>query len=358
MKPDLGDKLAGVLLGTAVGDALGVPREGLSPHRAERLFGTPPLRQRFFFGRGMVSDDTEHTCLLGRALLQHPDRADDFERALAWELRRWFVCLPSGLGRATLRALLKLMIGFPPARSGVFSAGNGPAMRSALLGVCLGHDPGRLKSFVHAATWLTHTDPRAERGALLVALAAHLGAEQGPSGVHADRFFALVREQIPDADAELTALLDRLQAGCHAGTSSAELARAMGLEQGITGYIYHTVPLALYGWLRHPADFRAAVTEVIALGGDADTTGAIVGAICGATVGAGSIPTEWIEGIADWPFSTHWMRTLAQRLTARFTEEGETTTPRIIWPGLLGRNLFFLAVVLAHAARRLLPPYG
>jgi ADP-ribosylglycohydrolase len=84
---DRADRLAGVVLGTAVGDALGTPREGLSRRRARRLFGDPPLRHRFLFGRGMVSDDTEHTCLVGQALLRTPDDVTAFARSLAWRLR-------------------------------------------------------------------------------------------------------------------------------------------------------------------------------------------------------------------------------------------------------------------------------
>src|SRR5205823_1644411 len=82
------------------------------------------------------------------------------------------------------------------------SAGNGPAMRSALLGVCLGHDPPRLRAFVRASTRLTHTDPRAERGALLVALAAHHGASAGPA-VSATGFLRPARKEVPDLDGEL-----------------------------------------------------------------------------------------------------------------------------------------------------------
>jgi ADP-ribosylglycohydrolase len=50
---------AGVILGTAVGDALGLPAEGLSPARLwKRWHGV--WRQRLLLGRGMLSDDTEH----------------------------------------------------------------------------------------------------------------------------------------------------------------------------------------------------------------------------------------------------------------------------------------------------------
>ena len=61
--------ILGCILGIAAGDAIGLPREGLSARRAERMFGDSPMSQRFMFGRGMCSDDTEHTVMLGLAYL-------------------------------------------------------------------------------------------------------------------------------------------------------------------------------------------------------------------------------------------------------------------------------------------------
>ncbi len=358
------NRIAGVILGTAVGDALGLPREGMSPRRAARLYGNPPLRLRFLFGFGMVSDDTEHTCLVGQALLRSPDNTDSFLRSLGWGLRLWLLCLPAGIGRATLRAIIKLCVGFPLTKSGVWSAGNGPAMRAALLGVCLGHDLNKLRAFVRASTRVTHTDPWAESGALLVALAAHHGAERGPARIDAPTFLRDVKQNV-DVDAELTGILDKMEEHARRNAPAVDLAHALGLQRGVTGYIYHTVPLALYCWLRSPGDFRQAVEEVIALGGDTDTTGAIVGGIAGATVGASGIPGEWIDGIREWPCSVAWMRRLAERLARQFPGDGHGASEgplRFFWPGQAGRNLVFLAIVLAHAARRwaslaLDPPY-
>ncbi len=125
------DRLAGILLGTAVGDAVGLPAEGISPARRRRMM-PGSWQHRFLFGRGMVSDDTEHALFVAQSLLRHPTNADAFQRRLAWHLRWWFVGLPAGIGLATARACLKLWFGFPPARSGVFSAGNGPAIRQAV----------------------------------------------------------------------------------------------------------------------------------------------------------------------------------------------------------------------------------
>ncbi len=354
------EQVAGVILGTAVGDALGLPREGLSRQRAQRIFGAAPLRHRFVFGHGMVSDDTEHTCMLGQALLRSPDQVDTFARSLAWRLRLWLLGLPAGVGRATLQATLKLWLGLPPSRSGVWSAGNGPAMRAALLGVCLGNDPDRLRAYVRASSRLTHTDPQAERGAFLVALAAHCGALHGPQGDRGESYLRQAREALPDADDKLRGLLDKIENHLQREAPAIALADDLGLHRGISGYVYHSVPLALYCWLRHPEDFRQAIEEVIDLGGDTDSTGAIVGGISGATLGPAGIPKEWIDGLLEWPRSVAWMRRLAQRLAQQFPAQGQPMREEplsLFWPGLLLRNLLFLAMVLGHGFRRLLPPY-
>jgi ADP-ribosylglycohydrolase len=354
------DKIAGVILGTAVGDALGLPREGLSRNRARKLFGAPPLRHSFLFRHGMVSDDTEHTCMVGQALLQSPNDVDAFAVSLGRQLRFWLLGLPAGTGRATLRAVIKLWLGYRPEHSGVYSAGNGPAMRAAILGVCLGNNPDQLRSYVRASTRLTHSDPKAERGALLVALASHHGASRGPQGIRSDILLQEVGKAIPDLDEELRGLLGNVESHLKRDAPAAELADALGLRRGISGYIYHTVPLALYCWLRHPADYRRAVEEVIALGGDADSTGAVVGGIVGATIGENGIPEEWLNGLLEWPRSVTWMRKLAKRLADQLSvgESGAYPVPvPLCWPGLIPRNLLFLLIVLLHGFRRLAPPY-
>jgi ADP-ribosylglycohydrolase len=348
------DRIAGAILGTAVGDALGLPREGLSRRRARRLFGDAPLHHRWLLGRGMVSDDTEHTCMTAQALLRAPHDADAFARSLAWRLRLWLLGAPAGTGWATLRSVIRLWLGWSPATSGVWSAGNGPAMRAAVLGICLAHDADRLRRYIRASTRLTHRDPRAERGALLVALAAHHGATHGPAGVRADLFLPAALAAMPDRDPELDALLGKLTDHLQCGASAVEFADALGLAHGVSGYIYHSVPVALYCWLRHPGDFRRALEEIIELGGDTDSTGAIVGGIAGATVGAADVPAEWFDRLLEWPRSVAWMRRLAERLAQPDAAAGPLP---LFWPGLLPRNALFLAVVLVHVLRRMLPPY-
>src|SRR4051794_13344682 len=146
------DQLRGLLLGTAVGDSIGLPREGLSARRAMRIFGGAPLRHRLACGRGMGSDDTEHACMTAQALIRSRGDVRCFTKSLAWRMRWWLLAVPAGVGMATAKAVLRLWIGFSPSRSGVRSEGNGPAMRAPVIGACLANEPiDRLIEFVNAS---------------------------------------------------------------------------------------------------------------------------------------------------------------------------------------------------------------
>jgi ADP-ribosyl-[dinitrogen reductase] hydrolase len=347
------DGVAGILIGTAVGDALGLPREGLSRRRAGRVFGDGPLRHAFLLGRGMYSDDLEHTAMVAQAWLAAGDDVDRFERELAWRLRWWLAALPAGVGFATLRACLRLWVGFPPARSGVYSAGNGPAMRSAILAACAGSDASRLRVLVRASTRITHTDPRAEEGALAVALAARASLES------ADAFDAVAELQhIRDAveGDELRRALETVTRLVEERADAGALVDALGLARGVSGYVNQTVPVALFCWGRWHSDYRTAVEAVIGLGGDTDTTAAITGALVGARIGAAAIPQEWVAGLVEWPRSVSWLHAVAGALAE--AQEGRHARPvPWFWPGIVPRNLMFVVVVLLHGFRRLLPPW-
>ncbi len=353
---DIVDRLAGILLGTAVGDALGLPAEGISPARRRRMM-PGSWQHRFLFRHGMVSDDTEHALFVAQSLLRHPDDADAFQRRLAWHLKWWFAGLPAGIGLATARACLRLWFGFLPTNSGVFSAGNGPAMRSAVIGGYFHDQPDSLHRFVLASTQVTHTDPKAAVGAEAIARAAawavdHDPTEQQNVGV----VTALLADLAPD-DREWCSYVERMEAALAAGISVFDFAVSVGLAKGVTGYVYHTVPVAIYAWLRHHNDFHATLEAVLNCGGDTDTLGAIAGALAGATVGGSGIPEQWLGGIVDWPRSVRLLGAVADRLGKQSRAGGPLGEVSYFWPAVLPRNIFFLAIVLFHGFRRLAPPY-
>ncbi len=378
--------IVGSILGTAVGDSIGLPYEGLSRRRAARLLG-PPDRHRFFFGRGMVSDDTEHTCMVAQSLIGSGADPEAFGRKMAWGFRLWVLALPAGIGFATLRSILKLWLGVGPEKSGVHSAGNGPAMRAAIIGAAV-EDDEKLTRLVRSSTRITHTDPRAESGALAVALAAQM-ASQGEvvsGAAFLDRFRAytegsegkvgslvegevgspvedevggpLEDEQRTPAEDELGSLIEDAVRAADGGQTTTDFAASLGLAKGVSGFVCHTVPVAIHAWLTNQRDFRSAVRGVIQCGGDADSTGAIVGGIVGASVGREGIPEEWLDRLIEWPRSTAWMERLAVQLDTTMRSGVATRPIRLPAYGVIPRNLFFLIVILLHGARRALPPYG
>jgi ADP-ribosylglycohydrolase len=349
------DAAIGCLLGMAVGDALGLPAEGISRRRQLHLFPQYD-RHHFLFGRGMVSDDTEHACLTAQSLVISGGEPERFVGDLSRRLRWWFAGLPAGIGRATARACVKLWLGYSPHHSGVYSAGNGPAMRSPIIGACFGDATERLRDLVRVSTRITHTDPKAEGGALAIALATHTAATVDPPAAM-DVFFALVLEHVAANSPGLLQRLDGVRKSVVAGQSTADFAAEVGLGRGVSGYIEHTVPVAVHAWLSHHTDYRSAVLAAIRCGGDADTVAAVTGGIVGARVGKQGIPAEWLDGIWDWPRSIDWIERLGARL-AELTTSGTAGTPLplAVW-AVPPRNLFFLGVVLFHGFRRLLPPY-
>ena len=344
------DALTGVLIGTAVGDALGLPMEGLTAQRQQRLF-PPPLRHRLVSRCGMISDDTEHTLMLAQALLECPNDPTAFQRALARRLRWWLVGLPAGVGFATLRAILKLWVGIPPNRSGVMSAGNGPAMRTTLLGVYFADDAGRRRQFVQVSTQITHRDPRAEIAALAVTETATWMAKQR------DDVDALLQSltNLSELD-EWTAIIAKIGAGLAREQPTANFTLEMGMERGVSGYAFQSVPVAIYAALRHRNDFASALAGAIACGGDTDTVGAITGALVGARVGVAGIPLPWRSGIVEWPRSLSLLHRVAERLSRQIETPSALGPVPCFWPAIPLRNLAFLAIVLAHGFRRLLPP--
>jgi ADP-ribosyl-[dinitrogen reductase] hydrolase len=347
------DSIIGCLLGTAIGDAVGLPYEGLSKARAARMLG-PPDRHRFLFGRGMVSDDTEHTCIVAQCLIACGGQVATFEHELARRLRHWLMLGPAGIGLATLRACLRLWVGVSPKRSGIFSAGNGPAMRAAILGAAV-RDLELLRELVSVSTRITHTDPKAEYGALAVAFAARYACEN--ENVQSHEYLRQFRDLAPeDADS----LVDKLTAAADsaaAGESTETFAISLGLKRGVTGYVYHSVPVAIHAWFANSSDLRTAVTGVIRCGGDTDTTAAIVGGIVGARVGRSGIPKDWLDGMWEWPRNVSWLEKLGSQLGQVLISKTPERPLRLTFCGTLLRNAFFLAVVLFHGFRRLLPPY-
>ena len=338
------DHLEGTLLGTALGDALGLAAEGMSSKRIARRFGR--VERFHLIGRlGFVSDDTELAALVAQSLAHHPLDADRCALAFRRSLLGWCCRLPWGVGRATLRAGIRISLG--RSRSGVMSAGNGAAMRAAIIGAYF-HDrtEPRLR-FGRALAEVTHRDPRAVEGALYVAeLAAACVRGLGATTREACQEEA---RRVVKID-ELGEAIDRAKDLAFAGADTS----AAALACNTSGFVVHTLAIATFGFLRFGQDPLFALTEVISAGGDTDSIAAILGGWLGAYHGSAALPADLIGRIHDGPFGPTHLRALGHAL-ARIQEGESAPVPHYSTSAALARNIALYPVILGHGFRRLLP---
>lgn len=340
---DWGDRLRGTLLGTALGDALGLPAEGMSARAIARRFGRVE-RFRLLGRTGFVSDDTEQAALVAQSLARSPDDCVRCVHAFRRSLAGWICRLPWGVGRATVRSCVRIGLGMNP--SGVISAGNGAAMRAAIIGSFFHDRPASRRAFGRALAQVTHRDDRAVDGALYVGDLAALCAR----GSVADRAVQQLTARALVSNPELAAALDRAAALARKGASIAEAAEACGTS----GFVVHSTALATFAFLAFGDDPLEALVQSISAGGDTDSIAAIVGGWLGALHGESGLPGALIARIHDGPFGPTHLRALGSCLAA--IREGQPcAVPRYSCAAALARNVALVPVVLGHGFRRLVP---
>lgn len=350
------DRLTGTLLGTALGDALGIAMEGLTPAVIARRF--PEAGQRFYLlGRtGFVSDDTEQSALVAQCLARYPHDSQKCASAFRKALFAWFGRLPWGVGLATIRACGRIATGRQI--TGVQSAGNGAAMRSAIVGVFFADDPRLRHDFGRALAEVTHLDSRAIDAALYVAeVAAHLAGQHdasdgsvSPAGKACSRRQGLTRARQVISD---TILGDAVDRAFDIADSEPDLYTAAKVL-GTSGYAVHTAAFATYCFIRSGDDSLTDISAAIHAGGDTDSIAAIVGAWSGALHGERGLPTDLVRRMHDGPFGPTHLRRLGHSLaTARSPEA--VPVPQFSATAAMARNLSLYPVVLAHGLRRLIP---
>jgi ADP-ribosyl-[dinitrogen reductase] hydrolase len=166
----------------------------------------------------------------------------------------------------------------------------------------------------------------------------------------------LMAERLP-AKSESLASIRAVATSLAAGESATDFVTSLGSKNGVTGYMLHTLPAVLHVWLRHQDDYIGGVAEMIRLGGDSDSTAAILGGIIGARVGKDGIPSHLLRNLRDWPRSPRFIERVVRRLAQSRSEN--VCMPAVFSFAIASplRNLLFLSVVLLHGVRRLLPPF-
>lgn len=282
------DHAQGVMLGLACGDALGRPVEFSTPEEIRSEYGQ--LRDMVGHGTwnqpaGTTTDDTEQALCIARSLVERGefDPADITDRFVDW-----YDSGPFDIGGMTRRSLREIRMGTPWDEAGQRvweqcpegqNAGNGSVMRCAPLSIVYANDVQRLAEVSRQSSQITHADPRCTYGCAILnlTLAGLLRSDSAPL----QNAIAQVRTSAPD---ELVKAVAPIAEGATLG------------ELSTSGYVVHSLQTALNDGLTSDTTEEAIVTAVNR-GGDADTIGAITGAIAGARFGAAQLPERWLRTI-------------------------------------------------------------
>ena len=282
----LRDRYAGTLLGLACGDALGGPVEFLKRDVIAARF---PAGVNEFIGGGWldlypgeVTDDTQQALILAESLTAGGLDLDRFAAGLI----AWFRSSPKDIGNTTRIALEALAEGTAPldagaaalaARGEQSAAANGAVMRCAPVALRFRQEPDRLVRASLDSARVTHAEARASWGTVALNQAiVHLlngGAiADAPAAAVAGIADNEVREAVLEAAARRR---DDVRAG---------------------GFVLETIGASFWSLLT-AGSAREAIEMAVSLGDDADSTGAVTGALAGSAYGASALPQNWVETV-------------------------------------------------------------
>ena len=299
------DRAAGVLLGQAIGDALGVPYEfgstSLTPGRGEMIGGGLGG-----FAPGEWSDYTAMAACIARVSATGADlTGDDALAAVAQGFLEWIGDDPADVGLqvgAILRdvarlphddphAVLTRMRALSQAAAAQDRAGNGALMRTGIVGLVALDDRERTARAAAAVAALTHADPRCVDSCVLWSEAVRVA-------VTARRL---------DVRAGLDLLPDDRRGQWEEWIEEAETRPpAEFTPNGYTVTAFQAAWASIHSTAgtrqTHAADHvEDALQTAIAVGDDTDTVAAIAGALLGARYGVSGLPTDLARRVHGWP---------------------------------------------------------
>ena len=313
------DRITGMLMGCAIGDALGMPVEGLENVRTLRAihrlggirdFLAPQahvLKSLRRLRPGCWTDETQLTVAITRAMiaaegLDYDAVADAHVRAFeTLELRGWEA--------TTKQACRRLAQGTDRRRSGKLG-GSGNAVAAKIAPIAAystlkGESREALLRHCINVGVMTHHDPRAVVGAYLIALLIR-DALVGPRkwAPSPERYQELIEEArwaegvlattLGVSDDPISQHLEELSDALD--SESNELAE---FSNGATSYVCHSVPYVVALLCGRAWEFDEGVVAAVNGGGDTDTNGAMVGAVLGAAYGARKLPKRFLDKVEE-----------------------------------------------------------
>ena len=298
----------GALAGLALGDALGMPTQAMSPEQILAVYGRitglvdGDASQPYAPGMpaGSVTDDTEQALLVASLLVRGRGTssgrvaldAGEFAHALlAWEdsmIERGSLDL---LGPSTKAALERVRAGEDPLTVGGAGTTNGAAMRVTPIGIAMSTaDPEAFADAVWSSCQVTHATRQGFQSAALVAAAVSMGIDAARSTTpdlrsllwKAVTYVDSLPERgawTPDPDV-VAATRRAMQLVANPASSSLE---CLVEQVGASVASAQAIPMAFALLARDPSP--QALLDAANIGGDTDTIGAIAGAILGAVLG-------------------------------------------------------------------------
>ena len=312
----------GALAGLALGDALGMPTQEMSPEQIRAVYGRitglvdGDASQPYAPGMpaGSVTDDTEQALLVASLLIRGRGsssgrvalNAVEFAHALlAWEdsmIERGSLDL---LGPSTKAALERVRAGEDPLTVGGAGTTNGAAMRVTPIGIAVStEDPEAFAEAVWSSCRVTHATRQGFQSAALVAAAVSMGIDtvRTPSPDLRSLLWKAVTyvDSLPERgawtpDPDVVAATRRaMQLAVNPASSSLE---CLVEQVGTSVASAHAIPMAFALLARDPSP--QALLDAANIGGDTDTIGAIAGAILGAALGVQVLPADSLSMIEE-----------------------------------------------------------
>ena len=294
----LSDRARGALIGLAVGDALGRPTEGKSPHEIATRWGR--VTDFLTVDQG-GSDDTEYALFSARLLLRHGRNLNSTDVANAW--RRDIVKGSNaykGAGFSEMMAIRNLRRGIQPPASGqhLHSWSDGLAMRVAPFGIAAVGNPELAARLAAEDGAVSHAGEGIFSGQAVAAAVA-----VAMTGAPLDEMYHAGMNVIPENSWTANAIAK----GVKIGESSPDVwsvLEPLHMALACSYYFWsdiapEAVGLAFGIVAAAKGKFEDAVLGAINVGRDTDTIAAIAGAICGASQGVSVIPERWRKRVTS-----------------------------------------------------------
>jgi len=323
------DRAMGALIGGAIGDALGMPTQLLSPGRIAELYGhvedfVAPVADHPVskgMASGTITDDTEQALLLGRILVESGERFDHrrwVNALLDWERDVKARGSYDLLGPSTKRAIDAINDGVPPEEAGRSGDTNGAAMRIAPVGIMMPLAPlDALVAKVAETCRATHNTSIAIASAAAVAAAVSCGVAGSDWRSASDQAILAAKRGAAlghwTTGGDIAARIDWAR-GLVRGKSVADGIRLIVDLVGTGVASQESVPAAFAVLEISGGDPWQAAVISANLGGDTDTIGAVAAGMAGACTGFSRLPQQQIAKLRGIDLSE--VRVLAADLVA------------------------------------------